>query len=265
VEHQAITSDWSAVITAGGDAPPGLREAIGTPHKSFAEFGGLPSVAHVVEACLGAGIERIAVVAEEEARGGLSAYSVSHAQPGASNIQSAKSGMNALGSGGKVLFVPGDSPLLRASQILHFISRLEERLSVAEEPWFAIGFSPKAHVEDAFPGAPYRYLRLREGKFASGALLAASTSGFDSALRILEDASRNRKSQLRLLLKFGPGALLSYFAGRLSLAQAEQRAARVLGGEAIIVPDCHPASTYDIDTLEDWRWLSENYERLRLE
>lgn len=48
---------------------------------------------------------------------------------------------------------------------------------------------------------------------------------------------------------------MRYLTGRMSIENAEKSAAKVLKGKCIIVPDCHPDTTLDFDTAEDYNYL----------
>jgi CTP:molybdopterin cytidylyltransferase MocA len=255
------------VIAAGGEADAPLAAAIGERHKALARYRDRPIVENVVLAALDAGLEVALVCAPEvlSALGPLS-HRVLHSLPGASGIRSAVAGASLMKAGTRLIFLPGDCPLIQPKHLTEFAFAIEARLGSGEaDTWFAAGITPRERVQNALPGAPYKYLRLRDGHFASGALFATNHRGLRSAHGIFEAVHRNRKSQLRMLLGLGPGPLFAYATGRLSIDGAERSAGRLLGGPSYIIPDSHPATTFDIDTPEDWRWLLENEARLRLE
>ena len=261
-------SRWGAVILAGGTAGESLTGATGEPVKGLVTFDGKPSVAYALDACRDAGIGKVALVAGEEIRKRIGALSglERYAEPGSNNIQSARNGMAEIESDLPLLILPSDSPLISGDHLRGFIHSVSGRLgAMPPDRWFAAGIALKEEVEKRLPGAEYKYVRLKEGRFAAGGLYAASRQGVEAALKQLETASRNRKSQLKLALQVGVLNLCRYCLGLISLTDAERLAGRLLGGEAIIISDSHPFTTMDFDTPEDWSYLVENFERLRLE
>ena len=123
------------------------------------------------------------------------------------------------------------------------------------ERWFAAGFCAEADARRAHPGADNRGLKFRGGALAPGGLYAASSAGVVSALAILEEAAGNRKSQFKMVWRFGLLNVATYFLGMVAPTEAEVRVGRLLGGPAIIIRDCHPDTTIDFDTPEDWEYL----------
>ncbi len=267
-EYQALKRGWGAVIAAAGEADPSLAAACGAKYKSLAILGGKPAVSYVLDACRLADLDQIAVVGQPEVIAALGELRENEltAQPGDSPFSSARNGLQQLHPALKVFFLPSDSPLISWFDLNTFQAKIDKRLwQNQSERWFAAGLSPKSEVQKHYPNAPYKYLRFFGERFASGALYAASRPAVEHAIEILERSIANRKSQLRLAWQFGLINLGLYLSGLMSLARAEKRAGRLLGGEAFIIPTCHPRTTLDFDDVADWQFLKDNFERLRLE
>jgi CTP:molybdopterin cytidylyltransferase MocA len=252
LEHKAL-KDWGIVIAAGGCAGAELSETIGADSKAAALFRGEPCIRHVHRACRESGVDCVAVAGSKSALEAVVSEADRTADEGETNISTAANGIAALPGVNKLLILPCDTPLLSGEHIRSFLFDCDTRIRA--DTWFAAGLSSKARVMEVFPGASYTFLRFAEGQHASGGLYATSRDGFLAAREILEYASRNRKSQLGLLLRFGIWGALRYLFGRLSFADAERRAGKLLGGQAIIIPTAHPATTLDFDTVEDWHYL----------
>lgn len=245
-------------MAAGGDPDPHFPEFA---HKGLVEFDGRSSIQRTIEACLDAEFGSIVLAANPEVRASLNLTGeVKEAKAGSTNIQTVRSGLAQLKEQDAILFLPVDTPLIFANHLLDFIQALGSRSKVPI--WFAAGLSSKETVDKYAPQAPYKYLRLKEGQFASGALFAASRSGFELALDRIESVAGSRKSMLSMLRKVGFGTLFRYGIGRLDFPTIEMSAKRFLGGESIIVSDCHPATTLDYDNAADLAYIKENWERL---
>ena len=240
------------MIAAGGRSDDKLAAATGAAYKALARVAGIPSLLRVLSACSS---YETAVVADEEVRVSLGLCSV--AEPGASSIGSIRSGLATLSGDGPTVFLPCDCPFIEVADVNAFVGSIEARLG-AEPPakWFAAGLSSETAVRLRFPDADYRFLRFREGRFASGGLFAASRAGVESALGVLEKAAKSRKSQLRLAFSFGLFPAARYLAGKISLAEAEARAGKILGRTGYLIQNCRPETTLDFDTPEDWAYIT---------
>ncbi|HWP30490.1 MAG TPA: nucleotidyltransferase family protein [Fimbriimonadales bacterium] len=261
-------SNWAAIIAAGGFAPPDIRRASGENFKALARVGGTPAIQYVYRACLHASFERIIIAAPEEVHRVIEPSSNTiFVQSGETNIRTARNGLEKCDEQA-FCFLPCDTPLLSDAHLRDFRSKILERLEVPlDSSWFAIGLSPATEVCKSFPEFRYRFLRFREGRFASGALLAASRKGFESTFELLEEASQNRKRFWKLFFEIGKKLgmidIARYLSGKIDIREAEKRVGELLGGQAIIVPDCSPATTLDFDTAKEWMTINEHWEKLR--
>lgn len=245
-------------MAAGGGADPHFPSF---PHKGLIEFGGKSSILRTVEACIEAGIGSITLATTNAVHNALSLPSqVKIAPAGETNIQTVRSGIAQTDGSNAILFLPVDTPLIAGVHLKQFISAVAERAN--GEVWFAAGLSPRKEVELFAPNAPYKFLRLKEGQFASGALFAASPKGFNAALDKIEAVASSRKRLLTALLKVGIGTLIKYKLGMLDLNTTEKTAQRFLKGVATIVPDCHPATTLDYDDATDLEYIQNNWQSL---
>jgi len=261
------TYDWAVIIAAGGIAPPDIRRASGANFKAMAKVGEKPSIQYAYQACLRVPFERIVIAAPEEVHRILAPSSNTiFVKSGETNIRTARNAVEKCDERA-FCFLPCDTPLLTDAHLRDFRSKILKRLEVPlDSSWFAIGLAPAREVRREFPEFRYRFLRFREGKFASGALLAASRRGFENATEILEEASRNRKRFWRLFFaigeKIGMMDFVRYSIGKVALREAEMRIGEILGGQAIIVPDCSPATTLDFDTAKEWKMINAHWEEL---
>ncbi|MBA3725752.1 MAG: NTP transferase domain-containing protein [Armatimonadetes bacterium] len=262
MEHQALAKAWGVVIAAGGSVDPAFAKVIGADTKALAELGGRPSASFVIDACVDAGFGRIVLAAQGRFVERLQPLplSIEVAESGNSSIGTVRSGMSRLEPERPIVFVPCDSPLITGPHLLHFIAGISRRLGdPLPEKWFAAGFCTEADARKTHPGAHNKGLKFRGGALAPGGLYAASSAGVEAALAILEEAAGNRKSQFKMVWRFGLLNVAGYFLGTVTPAEAESRVGTILGGPAIIVHGCDPDTTIDFDNPEDWAYLVDHF------
>lgn len=248
--------DWAAVIAAGGAAEKDIREISGVENKALVPFRGRLSGEIVASACLEAGIPEVVVVADQTVRKSLANIAgVTFAEPGVNAIRSAQSGLSKLSEPKRVLFLSADLPLLTAESLREFIE-----LSHAADG-FSAGLIREEALQSAYPGAPAKYVRFREGRFVAASVYGGSHHAFEKAIHVLENAVRNRKSQLKLLWQFGIGNLLRYGFGWATLKQAESALSRALGTRTTLITTAHPATAMDFDNAEDLQYIQSLFDR----
>lgn len=254
LEHKALVRKWAAVIAAGGQAPIALQKVTGVPSKAEVLFGGVPSGVRVARSAEEAGCTPVVVSCDSRIRTLPWPAECKFADAGETNIATVANGINALDDTDAILVMPSDLPLVSVEAICGFLEGCESRIVDSQE-FLCVGLSRISAIERTHPSAKVSYLRLREGRFASGGFYAMSKSAFQRAHRLLEDASRNRKSQLKLALQFGVLNAIRYFSGQMSIPEAEKLAGRVFGAECFIVEDCHPDMVMDFDDAIDYEYL----------
>jgi CTP:molybdopterin cytidylyltransferase MocA len=227
-----------------------MAAVLGTSRKALAMIGDQTSLGRTLHAVRAAGIENCITVSGMDAKDEV--HHGDFLPEGDSAVENARLGLEALGDRvDGVLFIPADTPLLGPEMLLEFAGQVADRANHGR--WFAAGLTPVGTFREAYPEAEATPLKLRGGRFLSGALYATSPEGLQHALELISDMRRSRKSQLGMAWKLGPFNLARYLLGRVSLSDAERIMGRVLGGDAIIIPDCHPATCLDFDTAEDFR------------
>lgn len=254
--------NWGVVVLAGGRVDPAFAQVIGTHRKALATLGGRTSLARVLDAVRDAGFARCATVSgpevHTEVHHGEAVLEVGR------QIANARAGAEALDDLDALLFLPADAPLLSAEALRAFALACEAQAVVAPPgPWFGAGLCPADAFRARFPALPATPLRFREGAFLSGALFATDPVGFRQGASVFEGVVTSRKNQLGMLARVGPGLILKYLARRLSFAEAEHRATRLLGGHAFLVPDCDPVMAADLDDARDWAGLQAEFREER--
>ena len=145
----------------------------------------------------------------------------------------------------RVLICGADYPFLNAEGIADFLRR------VPEEADIALPLVRKELFRAAFPGNPGIYVRLADGLFTSGGVLAARVGPMRRALLPARKFFQRRKSQLAMAGLLGWDNVGKLLAGRLAVQAIEERVSRIAGCRCRAVPDCRPELAFDVDTIWD--------------
>ncbi|GAA6755358.1 acylneuraminate cytidylyltransferase [Thermus sp. 2.9] len=145
---------------------------------------------------------------------------------------------------GRVLVATADIPHLTPEAVRFVLER-------APEAALVYPIVPKEAVEARFPNTKRTYARLKEGTFTGGNLLLLDKALFFQALPLAKQVVALRKRPLALARLVGLDILLKLLLGRLSLAEVEARARRILGVEARALLTPYPEVGVDVDREEE--------------
>lgn len=242
--------NWGVVIAAGGTVLESLEQVIGAKTKGGALVSGRTSLDWMLDAVRASGLSHCCTVGDPSL---LSVdYGLLVPETG-SAIDNILAGVRALDpSVDAVLTLPSDSPLIEGSHIRYFLEQVERRGPFGEK-WFAAGLCLQSDFRRVFPGAESIPLRLKDEPLLAGGFYAASPAGLFHAVDLLQSIRHSRKSQFQMARSLGFLNLVRYFIRGIDLAGAEQLAGRLLGGKAVIVPDCDPCSVMDFDEASEYR------------
>lgn len=235
----------AAVVLAGsrGGIDP-VAQYAGVADKALIDLGGEPMLARVLGALRDADVAQVAVAANapaviaEAARHGATALPAA-AGPSASTADA----LAALGA--PLLVTTGDHALLRAEWVLDFLA------SVPGDADVAVLLARREAVERAAPGSRRTYLRFADGHWSGCNLFLLATPKAVAAVRLWKAVERDRKRPWRIVGRLGPGLLLRYLLGRLSLAEAIAALGRRAGVVAAVVECPNGLAAVDVDKPSD--------------
>jgi len=170
-------------------------------------------------------------------------------------MSNARAGVEAMPGVDRLLFLPSDSPFLEPDGLRAFMAGVDRRAD--GDRWLAVGLCSESEFRAEYPEVPTKPIRMKEGRFLSGAYYATSRAAFFTAVETLTTMSDSRKSQLRMVWRFGVATLLKFATGSITLAEGERKVSRLLQGQAFGVLGCDPHGMVDIDTIEDFRAVQE--------
>ncbi|RPF42459.1 MobA-like NTP transferase protein [Thermodesulfitimonas autotrophica] len=237
-----------AVVLAGAPNSGPLHEISPASFEALIDLCGRPLAAYVIQALLdSAVISKVVVVGPGELQKEFPAARVTIIPPQGNMIENLAAGLEAVSGAARVLVATGDIPLLTPVAVEGFL-----RLCARHDADVYYSVVPRDAVERAYPEVKRTYVRLKEGVFTGGNVGLVDPTVMKRALGRARDFVRLRKKPLRLALVVGPGLLLWYVLGRLSLVQAERKVARFLGVRGRVVVTPWPEIGIDVDKPSDF-------------
>ena len=240
-----MTAPFAALILAG--SRPGVVDPVaayaGVPHKAMILLQGTTLLARVAAALRGAGAGRIAVSADHPAvlieamRLGLEVI-----PPAAGPSDSVARGFDVLGA--PLLVTTADHALLEPEWVARFIAD-------APAADVAALLARRPEVEAAAPGTRRTWLRFADGSWSGCNLFWLATPQAAAAIGLWREVEADRKRPWRIVRRLGPGLLLRYLTGRLTLATAIRHLGRRAGIEAAVVATPFGLAAVDVDKPAD--------------
>jgi len=242
-----------ALVLAGGRIGGEFAAAAGTDVKALAPLAGEPMVARVAAALAGTpGVERVCVVGPESVRGAVPAgCSWRNETPTA--FDNILAGFEALDSPDEhqVLVCGADVPALTPHAAADLLAR------APEEADFVLPVVHKERMLAHFPGGRDLYVPLREGEMTGGSQFLIRAGALRRNRDLLLRLFAARKSQVGMAATLGVPFILKLLTRRLTIAEVESRASQLTRSHCRAVPDCHPELAFDVDSVDDWRFIQE--------
>ncbi|WP_199904356.1 nucleotidyltransferase family protein [Novosphingobium sp. MBES04] len=236
----------SALVLAGSrpGAPDPVASAEGVAHKALIEIDGQPMLARVVAALKAAEIARVAVITSTPEVIALAqdlGCEVLPAEAGPS--ASVAAGFAHLGA--PMLVTTADHALLDAQWITDFVADAGEAADVA------ILLARREAVEKALPGSKRTWLKMADGAWSGCNLFLLARPGAQGAIETWKAVEADRKRPWRIALRLGPGILLRFALGRLTMAEAIARLGGKIGVAAVRVAARDGLAAVDVDKPSD--------------
>lgn len=234
-----------ALILAGSraEADP-LAASEGVSHKALILLEGRPLLARVHAALAEAGIERIAVSANDPqvvalARA-LGAEVIAPERGPSGSVARAYAQL-----GAPLLVTTADHALLQARWVRDFVAETPKGADVA------VLMAARGAVEAALPGTRRTWLRFADGEWSGCNLFHIASTRGSLAIATWQQVEAERKRPWRIAARLGVGTLWSYWRGRLTLADALARLGHRIGIEAALVAAHDGLAAVDVDKARD--------------
>ncbi len=255
----------AAVVLAGGarDAVAALEP--GAPNKAFVRVAGRTLLARTLDAIDATpALGPVVVVAPRSARGRPElATSSASGEPrdvrddGPTMTESLRSGLRGFDPDALVFVCASDLPILDRTAIDDFLAR-----ALASNADLVYATVERSAHEARFPEVPHTWATLRDGTFCGGGCIAMRPRVLPALEAVLGALGAARKNPLRLAGIFGLPTLLRYATKRLTIAQVERRASRILRAPAAVAVCAYPQIAVNVDRTGDValaeRLLTEN-------
>jgi GTP:adenosylcobinamide-phosphate guanylyltransferase len=237
-----------AVVLAGGPHDAIARLQPGAPNKAFVEIGGITLVGRVLAALRGAAsVGRLIVVAPPSMSGHRDLSLANELRPDGVRItESLRNGLAGLSEEVDVMIVASDLPVLTPPAVENFVSGVN---ALAADVVYGC-VERRIHVQQ-FPKVPHTWARMRDGTFCGGGIVAMRPRALPMLERFIERLGAARKHPFKLASFFGWDMLARFAAGRLTIAQAEARATRILGAPVRALVSPYPETAVNVDRLSD--------------
>lgn len=236
----------AALILAG--ARPGPPDPVaaseGVWHKALVPLQGRTMLACVVDALRQAGIARIAVSASDPQVMELARQLGCEVLLAASGPSASVSiGLDRLCT--PLLVTTSDHALLRPEWITDFVNDTPPDADVA------VLLARREAIEAAVPGNRRTYLRFADGQWSGCNLFLLASDRAGAAIDTWKMVEADRKRPWRIAARLGPGMLVNYALGRLTLAEAIAGLGRRIGINASLVAARDGLAAVDVDKPED--------------
>jgi len=237
-----------AVVLAGGPRDGVAQLQPGAPNKAFVEIGGQTLVGRVLAALRSASpIRRVVVVAPLRMSEHHDLANADELRPDGERItESLRSGLAGFGADRNVLIVASDLPILTPAAVEHFVLGVER---VGADLVYGC-VEKRVHLQ-RFPQVPHTWARMLDGTFCGGGIVAIKPRALPLLERFIERLGAARKRPMRLASLFGWDMLARFAIGRLSIAQAEARATKILGAPVRALISPYPETAVNVDRVSD--------------
>lgn len=238
-------TDFTALVLAGSrGGPDAVAAYAGVSHKALIQLGGQTLLARVVASLKAAGAGRIAVVSSHpEVRQETARLRVEGLDEAAGPSLSAIAGAKILGA--PLLITTADHALLEPLWVQRFLGDVSPAADVAAL------VAARAVVEAAAPDTKRTWLKLADGDWSGCNLFYLANPRALAVLNLWRRVEAERKRPWRMAQILGPGVLLRYAAGRLSLTRAAAELGRLAGVTAQVVETPYGRAAIDVDKPAD--------------
>lgn len=237
----------TAIVLAGGK-PDRLSALQDVPNKAFIKIAGRALVERTIRALrTSAHIERILTVAPPSTFDRPELAESDERRPAGARIsESLLAGIASLPPDRLVLVSAADLPFLSTIGIDDFIAQ-----ALARDSDLAYACVARRDHQAHFPDVPHTWARLREGPFCGAGFIAIKPRVLPALLLFLERLGAARKNPLRLAAIFGWDIFAQVALGRLTLAQAEARASRLVDAPVAAIVSPYAEIAINVDRVSD--------------
>jgi GTP:adenosylcobinamide-phosphate guanylyltransferase len=237
-----------AVVLAGGPRDGVACLQPDAPNKAFVDIEGVTLVGRELAALRGTpSVGRIVVVAPPRVSGHRDLALADELRPDGVRItESLRNGLAGFPADGDVLIVASDLPVLTPPAVEDFVWGV--RKLDADVVYGCV--EKRVHLR-RFPEVPHTWAKMRDGTFCGGGIVAMKPRALPMLERFIERLGAARKDPFKLASLFGWDVLARFAVGRLTIAQAEARATKILGAPVRGFVSSFPETAVNVDRPTD--------------
>lgn len=246
---------FDAVLLAGGRIRGAFARETGVRYKALLPFHGKTLLEHVLQAVRDTGnVDRILVIGPPEMEDPAAAAGADlFALEGASIPENLELGIERLrhhdGSfASRILAAATDLPFVTAEAINVFVRNCPACADIC------VPVLRRRSFETRFPGAPARFVKLRDGEYTAGCVFLLDPQSVLASRPHIQKICNARKNQAAMAMLLGPLFVARFVTRRLRVEHIERRCGQILGKEGAAVLDSPPELAFDVDDLEDYRY-----------
>ncbi len=238
----------TAVVLAGGPHDEVSALQPGAINKAFVRVGGVTLVERTLVALRAShAIGRIVVVAPPQAHADAALALADEKRADGLKIRdSLRSGLEGLPPDELAIVCASDLPILSGEAVDDFVER-----AARLDPDVGYGCVERRIHEASYPHIPHTWAKLRDGTYCGGGMSAMKPRAYPHLARFVERLGHARKSPLHLAALFGWDVVLRFALRRLTIAQAEARAGRILGAPVRAIVSPHARTAVNVDRASD--------------
>ncbi len=249
-----------AILPAAGRISGGFAKEAGAEIKALIEIGGRTVLERTIETLRATGrIGRIVVITAEEFAAHPAARLADAVLPegGESGPDNIIAGLEWLreAHGGidpdRVLVLTTDLPFLTPEAITGYLDACPASADMC------VPVVDQATFQARFRESQALFVRLRDGRWTIGCAFLVNPDAVFANRDVIERCFQARKSRLGMAQLLGIGFVLRFLAGRLAVADIEERCRDLLCCSACAVRDSPPELAFDIDKVQDYSYAVE--------
>lgn len=237
---------FKALVLAGsrgGEVDPAAVYA-GVGHKGLIVLQGQTLLARVLSAIEAAGAEKVGVSANDAAiKAALAGAKVEVLPPSAGPSQSVADGASRLGF--PLVVTTVDHALLKPEWITQFLADTPEWADVA------VLLASEDRVRAAAPQTKRTYLKFRDGRYSGCNLFLLRNENALNVIAVWRKVEALRKQPWKIAAMLGPGFLLRYALGLLTLDETVLRLGKLADVKAAAVRAQDGLAAVDVDKPSD--------------
>lgn len=237
---------FKALVLAGsrgGEVDPAAVYA-GVGHKGLIVLQGQTLLARVLSAIEAAGAEKVGVSANDAAiKAALVGAKVEVLPPSAGPSQSVADGASRLGF--PLVVTTVDHALLKPEWITQFLADTPEWADVA------VLLASEDRVRAAAPQTKRTYLKFRDGRYSGCNLFLLRNEAALNVIAVWRKVEALRKQPWKIAAMLGPGFLLRYALGLLTLDETVLRLGKLADVKAAAVRAQDGLAAVDVDKPSD--------------